>query len=114
MVDNEIKVFAICDKSWNTLNIEHYLDENSNEFIWPFILNEGPLIRVGFVNNEVLIIVVHRIIIDQRSVEMILSDLEDYYNNTFNPKSNSSFNYYVNTYNKELGFGLINDFRKFI
>eukprot|EP00833_Pecoramyces_ruminatium_P018146 jgi/Orpsp1_1/1192178/evm.model.d7180000091148.1 len=47
-----------------TLKFEEYSYENVDRFIRPFELDKAPLIRVGFIKNEVLLIEMHHIICD--------------------------------------------------
>ncbi|OUM56214.1 hypothetical protein PIROE2DRAFT_19276, partial [Piromyces sp. E2] len=50
-----------------SLIFEEYSNENMTTFIRPFKLSEAPLIRVGFVDNETLLIDMHHIISDGKN-----------------------------------------------
>eukprot|EP00833_Pecoramyces_ruminatium_P012342 jgi/Orpsp1_1/1186374/evm.model.d7180000050088.1 len=63
-----------------TLKFEEYTYDNASTFIRPFKLSEAPLIRVGFINNEYLLIDIHHIISDGATLLIIINDLKKYYN----------------------------------
>ncbi|OUM56531.1 hypothetical protein PIROE2DRAFT_18827, partial [Piromyces sp. E2] len=77
-VNGEIKIFGRINKEYS-LNIEEYDYENAREFIRPFNLSNEPLIRVGFIKNEVLMIDIHHIIADGVSMSIISQELNNYY-----------------------------------
>ncbi|OUM56368.1 hypothetical protein PIROE2DRAFT_19048, partial [Piromyces sp. E2] len=49
-------------------------------FVRPFDLENGPLIRVGFIKNEVLLIDMHHVICDGTSFLIIKEEINKYYN----------------------------------
>lgn len=55
--------------------------ENAKSFIRPFDLSISPLIRVGFIKNEILLINMHHIISDGTSVSIIKKEINNYYYN---------------------------------
>ncbi|ORX76770.1 acetyl-CoA synthetase-like protein [Anaeromyces robustus] len=61
------------------LEFENYTYENFNSFVKPFNLNKAPLIRVGFINNEKLLIDIHNIISDEFSFSIIERELNNFY-----------------------------------
>eukprot|EP00833_Pecoramyces_ruminatium_P005434 jgi/Orpsp1_1/1179466/evm.model.c7180000069449.1 len=63
-----------------TLKFEEYSYENVDRFIRPFELDKAPLIRVGFIKNEVLLIDMHHIICDGATNVIIMNELNKYYN----------------------------------
>eukprot|EP00833_Pecoramyces_ruminatium_P012258 jgi/Orpsp1_1/1186290/evm.model.d7180000049478.1 len=83
-INGKIEIIGVID---NNLKIEFEEYENSNmkEFVKPFNLSEGPLIRVGIVNNSLLMIDMHHIICDGTTISIIKKELNNYYeNNTIN------------------------------
>jgi acyl carrier protein len=63
--EEESKIFGIIDKEFeNKFKFEEYSIENSINFVRPFNLEEGPLIRVGFIEDQYLLIDIHHILLD--------------------------------------------------
>ncbi|OUM56457.1 hypothetical protein PIROE2DRAFT_18939, partial [Piromyces sp. E2] len=62
------------------LHFENYTYENSHLFVRPFNLSIAPLIRVGFINEEVLLIDIHHIISDGSSISIIMNEINRYLN----------------------------------
>ncbi|OUM58757.1 hypothetical protein PIROE2DRAFT_15885, partial [Piromyces sp. E2] len=54
--------------------------ESAKSFVRPFDLSKAPLIRVGFINNEILLIDLHHIISDGTTNLIVLNELNKYYN----------------------------------
>eukprot|EP00833_Pecoramyces_ruminatium_P017973 jgi/Orpsp1_1/1192005/evm.model.d7180000089941.1 len=61
------------------LKFEEYSYDNVNTFVRPFNLSEAPLIRVGFINDEVLLIDMHHIISDGTTILIILNEINKFY-----------------------------------
>ncbi|ORX65070.1 acetyl-CoA synthetase-like protein, partial [Anaeromyces robustus] len=78
-VNGKIEVYGFVDDEC-LLIFETYNYENINTFIRPFKLSEAPLIRVGFVDDEVLLIDIHHIIGDGSTLTIIKNELNKYYN----------------------------------
>jgi len=63
-----------------SLTFEIYTYENAQSFVRPFDLSKAPLIRVGFIKDEVLLIDMHHIIFDGFTMQIIMRELNKYYN----------------------------------
>ncbi|ORX78421.1 acetyl-CoA synthetase-like protein [Anaeromyces robustus] len=72
--NEEDKVFHTIDDNSN-INVEHYSNDDYHEFIRPFDLSKSPLLRVGFVENSILMIDIHRIIADSTSIDILINKL---------------------------------------
>ncbi|ORX75151.1 acetyl-CoA synthetase-like protein [Anaeromyces robustus] len=103
-INNESKLFAIIDNE-SSINFENYSYENMNSFVRPYNLSEAPLIRVGFIKNEILLIDAHRIIVDDISIELLIHELIAYYEDEFLTPPLIQFSEYVinnsETFNKK-------------
>eukprot|EP00833_Pecoramyces_ruminatium_P013057 jgi/Orpsp1_1/1187089/evm.model.d7180000055325.1 len=66
------------------LEFEEYTFENVKEFVRPFDLTQAPLIRVGFIEDKVLLIDVHHIICDGNSMMIVINELSNQYNHNDN------------------------------
>ncbi|ORX63769.1 acetyl-CoA synthetase-like protein [Anaeromyces robustus] len=97
---------SVCCKVDNdcVLNFEHYSSEDSENFIKPFDLSIAPLMRVGFIGNQTLIINIHRIIADNTSIDILVKQLDEYYNDNISYESSIQFSDYVNNQSKNLDF----------
>eukprot|EP00833_Pecoramyces_ruminatium_P012231 jgi/Orpsp1_1/1186263/evm.model.d7180000049280.1 len=62
-INGKMEIYGYIDGEC-TLKFEEYFYENVDRFIRPFELDKAPLIRVGFIKNEVLLIDMHHIICD--------------------------------------------------
>ncbi|ORX80514.1 acetyl-CoA synthetase-like protein [Anaeromyces robustus] len=104
-INNESKLFVIIDNE-SSINFENYSYENMNSFIRPYNLSEAPLIRVGFIKNEILLIDAHRIIVDDISIELLIHELIAYYEDEFLTPSLIQFSEYIinnsETFNKKI------------
>ncbi|OUM57547.1 hypothetical protein PIROE2DRAFT_17434 [Piromyces sp. E2] len=69
--------------------------ENAKSFVRPFDLSKAPLIRVGFINNEILLMDIHHIISDGTTSLIILDELNKYYNNELIEKLEIQFKDYA-------------------
>ncbi|OUM56135.1 hypothetical protein PIROE2DRAFT_19400, partial [Piromyces sp. E2] len=77
-VNDTVEINGIIDDDLS-LTFEEYEYENVNTFVRPFELSKGPLIRVGFIKNEVLLLDMHHIISDGGSIVFIENELDNYY-----------------------------------
>ena len=60
-VNGKTEIYGYVDNEC-TFDFEEYTYENVNSFVRPFDLSKAPLIRVGFIKNEILLIDIHHII----------------------------------------------------
>ncbi|OUM65645.1 hypothetical protein PIROE2DRAFT_7312, partial [Piromyces sp. E2] len=100
-VDGKIEIYGFIDDECS-LTFEEYNYDNYNSFVRPFDLSVAPLIRVGFISNEVLMIDCHHIISDGGSMTIIMKELEELYNNQDIPSLEIQFSdyaYYLNENN---------------
>ncbi|OUM57003.1 hypothetical protein PIROE2DRAFT_18152, partial [Piromyces sp. E2] len=79
-IDGKIEIYGFIDDECS-LTFEEYDYDNYHSFVRPFDLSVAPLIRVGFISNEVLMIDCHHIISDGGSMTIIMKELEELYNN---------------------------------
>eukprot|EP00833_Pecoramyces_ruminatium_P014911 jgi/Orpsp1_1/1188943/evm.model.d7180000068412.1 len=82
-INDKIEIYGFIDNECSLI-FEDYTYDNAKLFIRPFDLSKAPLIRVGFIENEVLLIDIHHIISDKTSLEIIISELNKYYNQNQN------------------------------
>eukprot|EP00833_Pecoramyces_ruminatium_P001369 jgi/Orpsp1_1/1175401/evm.model.c7180000053703.1 len=83
-INGKIEIIGIIDKDLK-IEFEEYENLTMKNFVRPFNLSEGPLIRVGIVNNSLLMIDMHHIICDGTTISIIKKELNNYYeNNTIN------------------------------
>eukprot|EP00833_Pecoramyces_ruminatium_P018141 jgi/Orpsp1_1/1192173/evm.model.d7180000091119.1 len=78
-INGKMEIYGYIDDEC-TLKFEEYSYENVDRFIRPFELDKAPLIRVGFIKNEVLLIDMHHIICDGATNVIIMNELNKYYN----------------------------------
>lgn len=78
-----------------SLTFENYTYENINYFRRSLDLSKVPLIRVGFVKNEMVLIDIHRIICDRNSIFIIKNELNNYYNDVENQPLEIQFRDYA-------------------
>ncbi|OUM57866.1 hypothetical protein PIROE2DRAFT_17019 [Piromyces sp. E2] len=93
-VDGKIEIYGFIDDECS-LTFEEYNYENYKTFVRPFDLRVAPLIRVGFISDEVLMIDCHHIISDGRSMAIIMKELEELYNNQDVPSLDIQFSDYA-------------------
>ncbi|OUM57002.1 hypothetical protein PIROE2DRAFT_18151, partial [Piromyces sp. E2] len=93
-VDGKIEIYGFIDDECS-LTFEEYNYDNYNSFVRPFDLSVAPLIRVGFISNEVLMIDCHHIISDGGSLTIIIKELEELYNNQDIPSLEIQFSDYA-------------------
>jgi len=78
-IDGKTEIYGYVDDECSLI-FEEYSYENVGKFIRPFDLDKAPLIRVGFINDEYLLIDMHHIICDGATNLIILNELNQYYN----------------------------------
>eukprot|EP00833_Pecoramyces_ruminatium_P015334 jgi/Orpsp1_1/1189366/evm.model.d7180000071458.1 len=78
-INNKTEIYGFIDDECS-LKFEEYSYENIETFIRPFDLSKAPLIRVGFIGNEVLLIDMHHIISDGYTMNIIMDEINKYYN----------------------------------
>eukprot|EP00833_Pecoramyces_ruminatium_P017369 jgi/Orpsp1_1/1191401/evm.model.d7180000085497.1 len=86
-VNNETKIYGIIDDNCE-LNFEMYTYSNASLFVRPFDLSKAPLIRVGFIEKDVLMVDTHHMITDGTSLGIIGKKFNYYYNNYETLKEN--------------------------
>ncbi|OUM56578.1 hypothetical protein PIROE2DRAFT_18755, partial [Piromyces sp. E2] len=79
-INGNTSIYGLIDDECK-LEFETYNIENINTFVRPFNLAEAPLIRVGFINDEILLLDIHHIIADGTSISIIMNELNKYYFN---------------------------------
>ena len=77
-INGKTEIYGVIDENC-TLRFEEYSYSNVNAFMKPFNLSQGPLFRVGFIGNEILMIDMHHIIADGSSIAIIAKELINYY-----------------------------------
>ncbi|ORX82207.1 acetyl-CoA synthetase-like protein, partial [Anaeromyces robustus] len=77
-----------------TLTIQHYTKETITNFVRPFKLDEAPLVRVAFIENEILLMDFHHIIVDGISISILIQQLNKFYHN-IEGDSNSNYIQYI-------------------
>eukprot|EP00833_Pecoramyces_ruminatium_P005906 jgi/Orpsp1_1/1179938/evm.model.c7180000071459.1 len=78
-INGKTEIYGFIDDECS-LKFEEYSYENIETFIRPFDLSMAPLIRVGFIGNEVLLIDMHHIISDGYTMNIIMDEINKYYN----------------------------------
>eukprot|EP00833_Pecoramyces_ruminatium_P016004 jgi/Orpsp1_1/1190036/evm.model.d7180000076258.1 len=81
VAENKVEVYGYIDDNCE-LEFESYNYENVKSFIRPFNLSQSPLIRVGFLNNDYLLIDIHHIICDGTTLSIIKDEINYYYQNS--------------------------------
>ncbi|OUM60126.1 hypothetical protein PIROE2DRAFT_14185, partial [Piromyces sp. E2] len=79
-INNKIynNIYGIIDENAQ-LNIEHFSSNKINSFVRPFNLEVAPLIRVAIVDNSVLLLDIHHIIVDGTSISILIRQINDIY-----------------------------------
>ncbi|ORX80515.1 acetyl-CoA synthetase-like protein [Anaeromyces robustus] len=78
-VNGKEEIYGFIDDECN-LEFEEYTYDNVSSFIRPFDLSKAPLIRIGFIRNDYLLIDIHHVIADGSAILIILNELNNYYN----------------------------------
>ncbi|OUM65644.1 hypothetical protein PIROE2DRAFT_7311, partial [Piromyces sp. E2] len=113
-VDGKIEIYGFIDDECS-LTFEEYNYDNYHSFVRPFDLSVAPLIRVGFISNEVLMIDCHHIISDGGSMTIIMKELEELYNNQDIPSLEIQFSdyaYYMKENRKNIRYSKSIEFYK--
>jgi len=71
-------VFYTVDKAIKKFKFNNYRQENLSEFNKALDLAQEPLIRIGFVDDKVLMICIHRIIADKTTVNILVREFINY------------------------------------
>eukprot|EP00833_Pecoramyces_ruminatium_P001157 jgi/Orpsp1_1/1175189/evm.model.c7180000052945.1 len=77
-INGKTEIYGYIDEECS-LEFEEYSYENVRKFIRPFDLSKAPLIRVGFIKDEILLIDMHHIICDGATDKIIMNELNKYY-----------------------------------
>ncbi|OUM63753.1 hypothetical protein PIROE2DRAFT_9693, partial [Piromyces sp. E2] len=99
-IEGQTEVYGFIDDECS-LEFEEYTYENAKSFVRPFDLSEAPLIRVGFINDEILLIDMHHIISDGMTMSIISKYLNNYYNDVTNEKLEIQFSDYAINLNEK-------------
>jgi len=99
---NNSTIFYIIDKTIKKIKFKNYSKENISEFNKAFDLSQGPLIKVGFFEDKVLMICIHRIIADETTVNILVRELINYGNDHIELDSTIQFSDYMVNYHKEM------------
>ncbi|OUM60127.1 hypothetical protein PIROE2DRAFT_14186 [Piromyces sp. E2] len=71
-------IYGIIDENAQ-LNIEHFSSDKINSFVRPFNLEVAPLFRVAIVDNSVLLLDIHHIIVDGTSISILIRQINEIY-----------------------------------
>ncbi|OUM64954.1 hypothetical protein PIROE2DRAFT_8097, partial [Piromyces sp. E2] len=107
-VNGKLEVYGYIDDTCS-LMFEDYDSNNFNEFIRPFNLSTAPLIRIGFINQEKLLIDMHHIITDGTSLSIVIEELNNYYYNNTVEALEFQFSDYAISFNENYNKGLYDD-----
>ncbi|ORX77432.1 acetyl-CoA synthetase-like protein [Anaeromyces robustus] len=111
-VNGEIKVYGFIDNECS-LEFESYTFENVNSFVRPFDVSKAPLIRVGFIENRIILFDVHHIIYDGASLLVIMNELNNYYYDNHVDKLEVQFSDYAIYMNDKKNHGYFDSQIKF-
>eukprot|EP00833_Pecoramyces_ruminatium_P009147 jgi/Orpsp1_1/1183179/evm.model.c7180000084191.1 len=106
-INGKMEIYGYIDDEC-TLKFEEYSYENVDRFIRPFELDKAPLIRVGFIKNEVLLIDMHHIICDGATNVIIMNELNKYYNEEEVEKLDIQYSDYAIHLNEKKNNGKLN------
>ncbi|ORX81926.1 acetyl-CoA synthetase-like protein [Anaeromyces robustus] len=107
-VNGKAEIYGFIDDEC-TLSFENYTYENVNTFVRPFKLPEAPLIRIGFINDEMVLIDMHHIICDGATISIITNELNNYYNDKEVQKLEIQFSDYAIDLNEKKNSGYYNN-----
>eukprot|EP00833_Pecoramyces_ruminatium_P013795 jgi/Orpsp1_1/1187827/evm.model.d7180000060423.1 len=107
-INGKIEIYGYIDDECS-LKFEEYSYENIERFIRPFDLSKAPLIRVGFIGNEVLLIDMHHIISDGYTMNIIVDELNKYYNDEEVEELEIQFSDYAINLNEKKNSGKLNE-----
>ncbi|OUM60130.1 hypothetical protein PIROE2DRAFT_14189, partial [Piromyces sp. E2] len=88
----ENKFYGVIDEKAE-LKIEHISSNNIKSFIRPFNLEVAPLIRVAVVDNSLLIIDIHHIIVDGTSISILIEQINERYYGVKNETTGDEIQY---------------------
>eukprot|EP00833_Pecoramyces_ruminatium_P018056 jgi/Orpsp1_1/1192088/evm.model.d7180000090531.1 len=77
-INGKTEIYGYIDDECS-LKFEEYSYEDIGRFIRPFELDKAPLMRVGFVKDEMLLIDMHHIICDGITDLILMNELNQYY-----------------------------------
>eukprot|EP00833_Pecoramyces_ruminatium_P010004 jgi/Orpsp1_1/1184036/evm.model.c7180000087749.1 len=77
-INGKTEIYGYIDEDCS-LKFEEYSYEEIGRFIRPFELDKAPLMRVGFVKDEILLIDLHHIICDGSTMLILMKELNQYY-----------------------------------
>eukprot|EP00833_Pecoramyces_ruminatium_P012100 jgi/Orpsp1_1/1186132/evm.model.c7180000097107.1 len=107
-INGKIEIYGYIDDECS-LKFEEYSYENVERFIRPFNLSKAPLIRVGFVKDEFLLIDMHHIISDGYTMNIIVEELNKYYNDEEVEELEIQFSDYAINLNEKKNSGKLNE-----
>ncbi|OUM56406.1 hypothetical protein PIROE2DRAFT_18999, partial [Piromyces sp. E2] len=107
-VNGETEIYGFIDEECKLI-FENYDHENASSFVRPFDLSSAPLIRVGFIENEVLLIDMHHIISDGITARIIINELNKFYNEGSVNELEVQYGDYACFVNEKMKSGFYND-----
>ncbi|ORX86145.1 acetyl-CoA synthetase-like protein [Anaeromyces robustus] len=93
-INDKTEIYGIIDDECSLI-FEEYNYDNTLSFVRPFDLSKAPLIRLGFIKNEVLLIDIHHIISDGTSMSIIVNEINKYYNGLLSSELEVQFSDYA-------------------
>jgi len=106
--NDEIEIYGKIEKS-ETLSIEQYTKENAHLFIRNYDLFKDQLIRIGIIENKILMIDINHIIGDGYSLGILCNEFNQLYNNEILDELPIQYTDYAIYYNEKLKNGKFND-----
>eukprot|EP00833_Pecoramyces_ruminatium_P014865 jgi/Orpsp1_1/1188897/evm.model.d7180000068019.1 len=107
-INGETEIYGFIDDECS-LKFEEYSYDNIKTFVRPFDLNKAPLIRVGFINDEVLLIDMHHLICDGSTMSIIIDELNKYYNGEKVEELEIQYSDYAINLNEKKNNGKLNE-----
>eukprot|EP00833_Pecoramyces_ruminatium_P010616 jgi/Orpsp1_1/1184648/evm.model.c7180000090388.2 len=107
-VNGKMEIYGYIDDECS-LEFEEYTYENASSFVRPFDLSKAPLIRAGFIKNEVLLIDIHHMISDGTTNLLIMNELSKYYNDEEIEELEIQYSDYAIYLNEKKNNGKLND-----
>eukprot|EP00833_Pecoramyces_ruminatium_P016016 jgi/Orpsp1_1/1190048/evm.model.d7180000076318.1 len=107
-VNGKTEIYGYIDEECS-LEFEEYSYEDVGRFIRPFELDEAPLMRVGFINDEVLLIDMHHIICDGITDLILMNELNQYYYDEEVEELDIQYSDYAIHLNEKKNNGKLND-----
>eukprot|EP00833_Pecoramyces_ruminatium_P010738 jgi/Orpsp1_1/1184770/evm.model.c7180000090905.1 len=106
-ISGKTEIYGYIDDECS-LKFEEYSYENIGGFIRPFDLSQAPLIRVGFIKDEYLLIDMHHIISDGSTMMIIMNELNKYYNDEEVEELEIQYSDYAININEKKNSGKLN------